>query len=116
MKPGEEGKINVNASKLLSTANDMNYENYVEVLEASNAVGRFYGQRDETSGKWKLISPGSLVIGKEGTYEIDDSKAKLNIIPPTGENKNMIIYTIVGISCLSMVVVGIILIKKKVLD
>ena len=116
LKPGEEGKINVNASKLLSTANDMNYENYVEVLKASNEVGRFYGQRDETSGKWKLISPGSLVIGNEKTYEIDDSKAKLNIIPPTGENKNMIIYTIVGISCLSMVVVGIILIKKKVLD
>lgn len=117
LKPGEEGKINVNASKLLSTANDMNYENYVEVLKASNAVGRFYGQRDEESSiKWKLISPGSLVIGKTETYEIDDSKAKLNIIPPTGENKNMIIYTIVGISCLSMVVVGIILIKKKVLD
>lgn len=117
LKPGEEGKINVNASKLLSAANDMNYENYVEVLKASNAVGRFYGQKDEASGiKWKLISPGSLVIKDANTYEIDDSKAKLNIIPPTGENKNMIIYTIVGISCFSMLVVGIILIKKKVLD
>ena len=95
----------------------MNYRNFVEILNVSNQVGRFYGQKDDESiTKWKLISPGSLVMTNVETYEADDSKAELNIITPTGENRNKLIYIIVGISCLSLLVGGIILIKQKLTD
>ena len=117
LKINDVKKIYANASKLLSTASEMSYRNFVEILNVSNQVGRFYGQKDDESiTKWKLISPGSLVMTNVETYEADDSKAELNIITPTGENRNKLIYIIVGISCLSLLAGGIILIKKKLTD
>lgn len=118
LEPNENKTLaSVSASKLLSTAGKMNYKNYAEILIASNDVGRFYGQEDAGSiTNWKLISPGSLVTTDATTYEVDDDRVDINIIPPTGDNQNIVIYTVIGISCLSLLVVGIVLIKKKVLD
>lgn len=139
--PGEEGTINVEASKLLSTSEEMVYENKAELFTVYNAVGRFYGQEDETVKitKWKLISPGNYDISKtadelDEAYRGESRKlstgenvgnssnintegrlAKLVIVPPTGI-EDIITYVLVGVGCLIILSGGIILIKKKVLD
>ena len=118
LRPGEESTIEqiqeVKASKLLSTSGDTTYKNNAELLEVSNSVGRFYGEEDQSSKitKWKLITPGNLNIAI-GPQEIDEAIARVAIVPPTGQTR---IYYVIGISCLVILLGGIILIKKKVLD
>lgn len=124
IKPGESTSINLKAKKLISNINneDMVFDNYTELIKVSNPVGRFYGEM--TDGKWTLRTPGNFNITDEDTRKItnesDNSNynrkvrnAKLIIIPPTGESR---IYYVIGISCLIILLGGIILIKKKVLD
>lgn len=116
--PGEESAIGqikeVKASKLLSTSGDTTYKNNVELLQVSNSVGRFYGEKDSTRKitKWKLITPGNLDISI-GPQEIDEAIARVAIVPPTGQTR---IYYVLGINCLVILLGGIIFIKKKVLD
>ena len=121
LEPGKSIKLSVSASKLLSTSKEMLYENYAEVLTASNKVGRFYGQEAEDTGnKWKVITPGNFdPKDPEKTSEEDnntDNRSKLSIIPPTGSNKDVMIYGVVGTTCLLILFGGIVLIKKKVLE
>lgn len=122
LKPGKSIKLmTVSASKLLSTSKEMLYENYAEVLTASNDVGRFYGQKAEDTGnKWKVITPGNFnPKDPETTSEEDNNtnnRSKLSIIPPTGSNKDVVIYGVIGTTCLLILFGGIVLIKKKVLD
>lgn len=112
--------ISIKASKLLSNSKEMSYSNYAEVITASNSVGRFYGQKDEgSSNKWKNTTPGNFNPSEPSDSEEDNNRgnrSKLNIIPPTGDNMDKyVVYGITGISCLIVLAVGIILIKKKVL-
>ena len=112
--------ISIKASKLLSNSKEMSYSNYAEVITASNSVGRFYGQKDEgSSNKWKNTTPGNFNPSEPSDSEEDNNRgnrSKLNIIPPTGDNMDKyVVYGITGISCLILLAVGIILIKKKVL-
>lgn len=157
--PNQYTKINLVAKKLLTDLNnnDQVFDNYIELLEVTNSVGRFYGEMVENEG-WKLATPGNFDIGKvsnkeEAKDECDNSNysrydkykndtkipnptlspdpdpepdpkpgepftprdAKLVIIPPTGE-ENVMVYVIVGIGSLVVLLGGIILIKKKILD
>lgn len=112
--------ISIKASKLLSNSKEMSYSNYAEVITASNSVGRFYGQKDEgSSNKWKNTTPGNFNPSEPSDSEEDNNRgnrSKLNIIPPTGDNMDKyVVYGITGISCLILLAVGIILIKKKFL-
>ena len=108
---GETGIERLKASKLLTTiVDDCVFENYTEILGESNASGKFMNSS----------TPGNYVISNETNTQIEpDSNercsnlAKVVIIPPTGQQR---IYYAVGISALAILVVGIILIKKKVLD
>lgn len=101
----------VNASKQLSASNDMTYNNYAEIVSVTNSVGRFYGY--EKDGKWTLMTPGNLNPYSGETHENDDDNEKLAIIPSTGDST--IVYYILGITCLGIIICGIILIKKFVL-
>ena len=118
LQPTESKDITVTASKVLSAEDDMAFANYVEVLSYSNSVGRFYGEQKD--GKWKHMTPGNYIYGAvSSTHEGDDNaydnanRAKISIVPSTGNND--IIYYVIGISCLIVVVGGIVLIKKFVL-
>lgn len=105
----------------ISTNSDNTFENYVELIEVCNSVGRFYGVQD--GDNWKYETPGNFDLtqeeeGKklninESDTNSDINPSKVTIMPPTGDNK--IYYYIIGISCLVILVGGIIIIKKKVL-
>ena len=116
----ENGKnYNLLAKKKLtsiSTNTDNTFENYVELIEVCNSVGRFYGVQD--GDNWKYETPGNFDITSLVNLEESDTNSKTNpskvtIMPPTGDNK--IYYYIIGISSLVILVGGIIIIKKKVL-
>ena len=98
------------------TNTDNTFENYVELIEVCNSVGRFYGVQD--GDNWKYETPGNFDITSLVNLEESDTNSKTNpskvtIMPPTGDNK--IYYYIIGISSLVILVGGIIIIKKKVL-
>lgn len=123
--PGEIKTTPINASKLLTTAKDMTYDNKVEFLNVYNSVGRFY---ESNAGK---TTDGLILHGTPGNnrFDTDDPgsedkkdpdnnneeprRAEIIVIPPTGQVR---IYYAIGISCLVLLVGGIVLIKKKVLD
>ena len=100
----------------ISTNSDNTFENYVELIEVYNSVGRFYGVQD--GDNWKYETPGNFDVTSLVNLEESDTNSKTNpskvtIMPPTGDNK--IYYYIIGISSLVILVGGIIIIKKKVL-
>ena len=100
----------------ISTNSDNTFENYVELIEVYNSVGRFYGVQD--GDNWKYETPGNFDGTSRANLEESDTNSKTNpskvtIMPPTGDNK--IYYYIIGISSLVILVGGIIIIKKKVL-
>lgn len=106
----------------ISTNTDNTFENYVELIEVYNSVGRFYGvdsdREHPDNNIWKYETPGNFdVTNKENLTESDTNfetdPSKVTIMPPTGDNK--IYYYIIGISSLVILVGGIIIIKKKVL-
>ena len=113
--PGENSGIEIEASKLLSSKEEMQYTNYAEVLSASNKMGRFYGE--EVDNKWKYMTPGNYDYEKSETWEGDDNedgiRAKFSILTSTGDST--IIYYLIGISGLIVTAGGIILIKKFIL-
>lgn len=120
--PGEEGIVNISASKLLSNTDEMLYENKTEILALYNEVGRFYGQNDDSVSirKWNHITQGNYNIN-ENPLELDENnkgsdsrKAMITIVPPTGVNRDYYIIPIIIIS-LIILSVGIVIIKKKVL-
>lgn len=124
LQPGQKTNLNtintLKASKLLTTANELLFTNYVETLKVSNEVGRFYGQEDlnSTSGKnWKTGTPGNFnPYNAEDTHESDDNKggSTVAIIPPTGLDKNIyVIGSIIGIIILSAIAGVIVYIKKR---
>lgn len=120
LSPKDKAEIEIRASKLLSTSKEMLYKNYAEILTVSNSVGRFYGQKNEdSSNKWKLTIPGNFVPADSPIVppEDDTDKVTITIIPPTGQDMNQyVVASVIGISCLVILTVGIVLIKKKVLD
>lgn len=118
--------IKLTAKKLLTTLNneDQVYDNYTELIQVSNPVGRFYGQM--LDGKWKHNTPGNFNIKTAetiaATTENDNSsynrpahrQPKLVIVPPTGESTRTIYITIIVLACITLAG-GIILIIKKVM-
>ncbi len=110
---------NVFVSKLLSSSDDLSFDNYAEVVSITNSVGRFYG--GEKDGKWIDMTPGNLNVSSKdkanSSHELDDnadsSEGRLAVVPSTGDNR--VVYFVVGISCLMIIACGAILIKKIVL-
>ena len=106
LKPGEEVSRTIVLSQLITpenTEDDLTYDNMVEIVKTTNEVGRrmafsVVGNQDPTS---------------ETPSEVDANVAeKVVILPPFGEVR---IYYIVGALVAAILIVGIVLIKKKVL-
>lgn len=116
IEPGKSKSIKFNAEKLLTSSNDLTdltFDNYTEIIQHSNSVGRFY----ETSGV--KATPGNFNINQREQSEIDDNgldyrRSEITIVPPTGKQAYTII-TIIGLASLIIIAGGIIIIKKKIL-
>ena len=103
MVAGEAREIQLNGSRLVSTTLDgTQIENDAEIIKV-----------EKTGGSTLTTMPGNYEPTEwQKTTEVDDSRADLTIVPPTGETTNIIAYIILGISSLGILAVGIILIKK----
>ncbi len=121
IRPGQEEKVYLKASKLLTDTEDSDsFDNYAEILQVSNPVGRFYGIVTNDL-KWEYHTPGNFDVSKKTPSESDNNDYKRNdvytskviIIPPTGIEKIVIYCSIVAV-CLIVLAGGIVLIKKCV--
>ena len=106
LKPTESATVMLNVSKLLTSSEDIELENETEINKVNKTGGP-----DITS------TPGNYVPGTGPAVERDDDMAEVVIITPnTGENLNYIIPTVVIVTAFVIIGVGIIFIKKKVLN
>lgn len=107
LTPGEEASVTLVLSQLITAQNaedDLTYENMVEIVETSNSVGRrmaysVVGNQDPTTDP----------------AEVDSNVAeRIIILPPFGIG-DTIIYAGIALAIGAILVVGIVLIKKKVI-
>ena len=104
MVPGSEAidRSIVVSRQLSTTTDDLTYENDIEIIQlrGRKTVDSIPGNYDPTTN-----TPN----------EPDDDVVEVTITGPTGENRQYIIYGIIGISTLVIIGVGIVIIKKRVL-
>ena len=106
LQPTESATVMLNVSKLLTSSEDIELGNETEIIKVNKPGGS-----DITS------TPGNYVPGTGPAIERDDDMAEVVIVTPnTGENLNYIIPLTVGIIAFVIIGIGIIVIKKKVLN
>ena len=104
MEPGQERIETMVLTRLLSNMDaDLSFDNKVEV---NTYEGR----------KIDYTIPGNYDPVEGEPDEVDNSGRNLVVTGATGENQNYLPYIILGITGLVVLVTGIVLIKKKVLD
>ena len=103
MKVGDINRdLELEESKLLSSNDEILLNNDVEIITT-----------EKNGGSTIETVPGNYNPVDGGTSEEDDSRAQhIIIVPPTGLSTYYIEYTILGLSCLGILVAGIVLIKK----
>ena len=105
LKPTESASVNLNVSKLLTTSNDLSFDNETEITTL-----------DKTGGSKPNETPGNYIPGT-GKTESDDSTAETVIVTPsTGANLNFILPITVGVIALIILGVGVVIIKRKTLN
>ncbi len=99
-------------SKVLTTTDDMVFENEVEITNIIKTGG---SEIQTTLGNY---IPGTDLFGSESEHnEQDNDKAdEIIIMPPTGANLDYVLPIVIGILSIGVIAVGIIFIKKKVLN
>ena len=136
VKRGERKTAHLFASKLLANqAEDYVYENHVEIIQLNGKIARTIDSVEENSRTQlrKTYKPGTYVpsLSKEyldnstdptepfkeeaGWHQQDNDLIKIIITPPTGLSNNIILYISIGAVALVVLLVGIIVIRKKVL-
>ena len=109
LKPGESisnPDLDLEGYKLLANNDETVLENNAEIIKVQ-----------KSGGASLITTPGNYIPGDSTTYEYDSSTSeRLIILPPTGLGIDYIAYIILTISSLGILVTGIILIKKFVLN
>ena len=106
LQPGQTNNTTLNVSKTLSSG-DINLENEAELV------------REEKNGGAKILTsiPGNYMVGTGPQVEPDDDIAPTVMITPnTGDNLNYILPIAVVVTAFVIIGVGIVFIKKKVLN
>ena len=105
MEPGSERRSrSLTVDKLLtSSSDDLTFENDIEII-------KLRGRKSRNS------TPGNYNPTTNQIHEEDDDNVTLTITGPTGSNKQYVVYGVVGISMLIVIGIGIIVIKKKILN
>lgn len=97
--------ITLVGTRLLSNNEETFLENNAEIIHVV-----------KTGGSSLTTIPGNYVPTDLSTSEVDDDYSEeISVVPPTGSNNNTISYIILGISSLTILVAGIILIKRYVI-
>lgn len=133
VKTGESVTKKLYVTKLLaSKADDYTFENHSEILKINHNLARTIETKTNLFGnetvEKKSYKPGNYVPGlanrklntdtsveKAGLHEKDDDRIVIRLTPPTGVNISLIIYSIVTAIALMIFVVGIVIIRKKVI-
>ena len=103
MKPGQSESVVMEASKALSTLDDINFNNHAEIVQVNKT--------DNPNGSDISNHIGSILP------ELPEANApELQVVPSTGEDNNYIIPITISVIALITLSGGIVLIKKKVLD
>ena len=106
LQPTQTATVMLNVSKLLSSSDNIELDNETEI-----------NKMDKPGGANLTFIPGNYVPGTGPAVESDDDMAETVIITPnTGENLNYIIPIVVVATAFVIIGVGIIFIKKKVLN
>ena len=106
LQPTESATVMLNVSKLLTSSEDIELGNETELIKV-----------DKPGGSDLTTIPGNYVPGTGPSVEGDDDMAEVVIVTPnTGENLNYMIPLVVTITACIIIGVGIIFIKKKVLN
>ena len=131
LEPGDTSEtIYATASKLLTDSEENIYENHIEILRINAKTARtMEGKKDDGTPETRRSKPGNYVpsqtkrfvsddVSKNlpGKHEKDDDVAKIVITPPTGGINYEIIYSITILSGLILIAIGIVIIKRKILN
>ena len=105
LKPTESASVDLYVSKILSTSDELVFDNETEIIKLN-----------KTGGGSKLVGiPGNYIPGS-GKAEPDDSVAETVIVTPaTGENLAFILPISIGVLALVILGIGIFFIKRKAL-
>ena len=92
-------------TKILIEAEDTKYQNQAEIVEITKPGG----------GKF-VPTPGNYVPSKVQKETDDATSQEVTVVPSTGGDKNYVLPISVGLVAFVVLGLGIILIKKKVID
>lgn len=101
---GEEGTIKLYATKYLASSDIIAECNHTEVIELEG------GRTIEKS------IPGNYDPNDTAKTEQDDDKVDLIVTPPTGTTTNYGIYVGAAIATFAILILGIVIIKKKIIN
>ena len=107
-----EGNYKITVSKLLPSTNseeNLGWESYSEIIGITNIT--YTPQYTSHMGSYVA---GDTKAYPVGTSEADNVDAVISITPPTGKNKNTVIYIVIG-GALLVISAGVLIIKKFVL-
>lgn len=102
LAPNESTKVELKNSKLLTSTDDNEFNNKAEVIETKKNTGFTTG------------TPVKVTFANQ-YFNVADSE-KITVIPSTGENQDYILPIVIGITAITILGAGIILIKKFVID
>ena len=102
LAPGDSNEINLYTSKLLTSTDtdDNTFDNKSEISKITKNSGFISGTPVKTEDNYFNIGNAQTVV----------------IIPSTGENKDYVVPIIIGVSVITILGVGIFLIKKFVIE
>ena len=106
LNPGDEKNVTINVSKDLTTSKDISFDNQAEIVEAKKQ-DNIFNAGTPLKVKWDDQASNSY-------FETADAE-KFVIVPSTGENKDYVTPTVVAIVSISILAIGIVIIKKFVI-
>ena len=107
--PGKNSTVELHVSKLLTTTDDISLNNETEIVAVTNQAGA----PPESDLPGDYIPSTELVPAKTPDASVSE---QVIVTPSTGENLNYVVPISIGIIALVTLGIGVILIKKEVLD
>lgn len=104
LAPGDSNEVTFNVSKLLASSDDNTFDNKTEIVDVTKSDG--FNTGTPVAVKW---NNGNFFFNTDNSEEIV-------IIPSTGENRNYTLPIIIGIVAITILGVGVFLIKKFAID
>ena len=105
LNSAESGDVYIVVDKVLSSEDDLNFQNQAEVVLLNKPGG----------GKF-TPTPGNYIPNGVQKETDDATSQEVSIVPSTGGNKNFVIPLVVGMVALVILATGVVIIKKKVLN